>query len=150
MNNIIYRYLLWYWPAIVAIIITLLLIYQYTRPKVTTETLQKGALSQQILLSIEDQLVIEENPEQCAWLESQQRIEKYLSKQRLQTLIVKDKIHYPSYISISLIWTTIWIGVETFLIIRICVVPAYYAHEAIFLGYFAYYIIIGLISYFKR
>lgn len=150
MDNLFFRYFLRYWPVILAIVITVLLIYQWTRPKVNIEKLQKGIIKQNILITLEDSSETAKNYKQKEWLETLQRMENNLSKSQILNQDPKRQIHYQSYITISLVWTIFWIGVESFLIIRICLSPYYYSNEAIFLGCFTYYIIIGLISYFRR
>ena len=150
MDNIFFRYFLRYWPVIIAIIITVLLIYQWTRPKVNAEKLQKGIIRQSVLIAVGENPDIGDDIEQQEWLETRQRVEKYFTNSSILNQSPKQQIRYQSYITISLIWTLFWIGVETFLIIRIILNPYYYVNEAIFLGCFTYYIIIGLISYFRR
>lgn len=150
MDNLFFRYFFQNWPVILAIIITVLLIYQRTRPKVNPEKLHKGIIKQNILSTLEDEADGEIDGERKDWLKTRQQMEKYLINTPIQNGSQTQQIHYRSHITISLIWTLFWIGIETFLIIRICFVPYFYRSEAIFLGYFTYYIIIGLISYFKR
>ena len=150
MDNLFFRYFLRYWPVLLAIIITVLLIYQWTRPKITAEKLQKGLIKQNILLTLEEDSEVGEDPQRQEWLKTQRKMEKYFAKSSLINQTPKQQIHYRGQITLSLVWTLIWIGVVTFLIIRIIFNPYYYGYEAIFLGCFTYYIIIGLISYFRR
>jgi len=150
MNNIFFQYLLRYWPILVAISITILLIYQKIRPKISPEKIQKGILKQNILLTLDDDLEIEPDPEQKEWLVIQKKLEKYFSKPSQTQSNTPQLVDYKSQITISLIWSLFWIGVDTFLVIRICINPYYYLNEAYFLSWFTYYVIIGLISYFRR
>ena len=150
MDNLFFQFFLRYWPMLVAIVITVLLVYQWTRPKVQPEKLQKGLIKQHILLTLEDESSDELDDIHRQWLESKETVTKYLNSAPRTPQAAPQYINYQSQITLSLVWTLIWIGVETFLIIRIIVCPYYYANEAIFLGCFTYYIIIGLISYFRR
>ncbi|MHA1648845.1 MAG: hypothetical protein ACTSYB_01535 [Candidatus Helarchaeota archaeon] len=150
IDNIFWMYFLYYWPVLLAIIVTILLFYQWSRPKVSLEKVQKGIIKQNIIQILDDEIEIEEASMYRDWKETKQQIEKYIRRTKVMGENLSPQISYQSYITISLIWTLFWIGVDTFLLIRICFNPYYYGNEAICVGCFTYYIIIGLISYFRR
>jgi hypothetical protein len=153
MDNLVFRFLLEYWPVLIAVAITLLLVYQFLRPKLTTEDLQKGIIQQGVLKALQDQeasSVPSEEQVEDEWQESLQRVKQLIPKMGLKNTNTKGKQRYQTYITISLVWILVWIGVTAFIAIRILLDPYYYGGEAAFLGYFAYYILIGLISYYRR
>ena len=153
MDNLVVRFLLEYWPVVIAVGITLLLVYQYLRPKLTAEDLQKGVVQQGVLKALQEQ---EEKPSANEegiydeWRESLQRVKQLLPSIGVKNANSKVKPKYQTYITVSLVWILIWIGAAAFVAIRIIINPYYYGGEAVFLGYFAYYILIGLISYYRR
>jgi uncharacterized membrane protein YgcG len=154
MDNLVFRFLLEYWPVLIAIAITLLLVYQYLRPKLSAEDLQKGVIQQGVLKALQKQeedkpSAIEEGVED-EWRESLQKVRQLLPNMGVKNTNVKVKQKYQTYITISLIWVLVWIGATAFITTRIILDPYYYSGEAVFLGYFAYYILIGLISYYRR
>ena len=149
MDNIFFRFFLQCWPVLVAVVITIVLLYQWMRPKVTPEKLQKGIVRQSVLLAVEDSHEIENDSEYKEWLQTRDKMKKYFNN-NLKIEASNQKIDYRSYTSLSLIWILFWVGALIFIALRILFNPFYYGHEAVFLGYFAYYIIIGLISFFRR
>ena len=154
MDNLIFRFFLEYWPVLIAVGITLLLVYQYLRPKLTAEDLQKGVIQQGVLKALEaqeeDDPSANEEGVENEWRESLQKVKQLLPNISVKNTNTKVKPKYQTYITISLVWVLVWIGVTTFIVIRIILDPYYYGGEASFLGYFAYYILIGLISYYRR
>jgi len=150
IDNIFLLYFLCYWPVFLAVIITILFFYQWTRPKVSFEKVQKGIIKQNIIQMLNEEIETEEDSVYRDWKEIKQQIKKHLRRTKIMGENLPQQISYHSYITISLIWTIFWIGVDTFLLIRICFNPYYYGNEAICVGCFTYYIIIGLISYFRR
>jgi hypothetical protein len=151
MDNPIFRIFLQSWPVILAAIATVLLIYHWFRPKFSLEKLQKGLVRQSVLMLVgeAEQEGAEGDPEQQTWLAAREQIQEHFQT-KLQDPAAPPRIRYRNYLSISLVWTLFWCGAFAFLTIRMLIAPFYYGSEAIFLGYFAYYILLGLISYFKR
>lgn len=151
MDNFFFRFFLQTWPVIVATIATVIIIYYWLRPKVTAEQLQKGIVRQNILTIVETILpqdVID--PEISNWLEVREHIIKGMVTHQLSSTPPNQKIAYKKYICLSLLWILFWSATSTFILIRIIVNPYLYNNEAIFLGYFLYYIILGLIAFFRR
>jgi len=149
MDNIIFQFLVEYWPVLLATGITLLLVYQYLRPKITAEDLQKGVIQRNVLTVLQEELPTQNKADDDdEWIESLQKVEQLLPPKTPS----KGRTEFKSkqYITISLIWILIWIGASIFLLMRIAFNPYYYGGEAVFLGYFAYYIVIGIISYYRR
>jgi len=153
MDNLVFRFFLEYWPVVVAAVVTFLLVYQYLRPKITAEDLQKGVIQRNVLTLLQDQetdVSVDKEGTADGWTESLQKVERLLPNLRSRSQNSRVKPKYHTYITISLVWILVWIGFSTFIIIRIIFDPYYYGGEAVFLGYFAYYIVIGVISYFRR
>ena len=150
MDNIFFRFLLQCWPVIIAVIVTVLLAYQWMRPKFTAEKLQKGLIRQSVLIVVGEAKISPEEVDHRDWLETRQRVQKHVRNNSLKNEVNHQKLHYKDYISISLCWTIFWIGAVAFVSLRILFNPYYYGHEAVFLCYFTYYIVIGLISYFRK
>ncbi len=148
MDNMFFRFFIEYWPVLLAIMSTFLLIHQWMRPKVTPEKLQKGMIRQGILQIAEDRVTLPADEEKKDWYATYRHLEPSLQKTDSNQMV--QRIHYQNYLTIALCWVLFWSAASTFLIIRLILNFYYYGNEAIFLGYFAYYIIIGLISYFKR
>lgn len=152
MDNIIFRFVLMTWPILLAVVATVALIFQFVRHgKFSAEKLQKGLIRQSVLTIVGG--MVEPQPkddETRKWLESRRKIKKYLNDKPKIRNKPEDRVNYGNYITTSLIWTLFWCGAFVFVCIRICLNPLYYGNEAIFLGYFAYYIILGLISFFRR
>jgi len=149
MDNLIFRLLLQSWPVILAAIATVLLIYHWMRPKFTLEKLQKGLVRQTVLVTIGDESDSAPDPEQQEWIAVRENIQDQFST-TFHPANKGGKLNYRSYLCLSLIWVLFWSGAFAFLTIRILVAPYYYGSEAIYLGYFAYYICLGLIGYFKK
>jgi len=152
MDNLVFRFLLEYWPVLIAVAITLLLVYQFLRPKLTTEDLHKGLIQQGVLKALQDQEEASSPTEEAAqdeWRASLERVAQ-LAPHLNSNVKQSGQRKLEHYITVSLVWILLWIGVTAFIAIRIILEPYYYGGEAIFLGYFAYYIVIGLISYYKR
>jgi len=151
MDNLIFRILLQSWPVILAAIATVLLLYHWFRPKFTLEKIQKGLVRQSVLMLVSEaeQEGAADDPEQQEWLTAREHLQEHFQT-KLQDPADSPKIPYRNYLSISLVWTLFWCGAFAFLTIRMLIAPFYYGSEAIFLGYFAYYILLGLIGYFKK
>jgi len=152
MDNLVFRFLLEYWPVLIAVAITLLLVYQFLRPKLTAEDLHKGLIQQGVLKALQDQEEVSDPIEESThneWQVSLARVAQ-LAPSINPKAQSKGRTRPEHYITVSLVWILIWIGVTAFVAIRIILEPYYYGGEAIFLGYFAYYIVIGLISYYRR
>ncbi len=153
MDNLVFRFLLEYWPVLIAVGITLLLVYQFLRPKLTAEDLHKGLIQQGVLRALQDDQEAVSSPTEKAtqdeWRASLERVARLTPNINLPPKS-NGRIKSDHYITISLVWLLLWIGVTAFVAIRIILDPYYYGGEAIFLGYFAYYIVIGLISYYRR
>jgi len=147
MDNIIFRFLLQCWPILLAVIVTVLLLYSWMRPEVTAEKLQRGLVQQKVLNAIGRHNY--ENNATQDWITTYKKMEDRLPKTPSKT-VHKERIHYQTLTTASLVWILFWAGACAFISIRIMFNPVYYGGEAIFLGYFSYYIIIGLISYFRR
>jgi hypothetical protein len=150
MDNIFFRYLLQCWPVILAVIITVILIYKWKHPKITAEKLQKGLIKQSVLLVAETNQNFSEDEELQEWVATRQKLKSYFENTNKVDPNPREPINYRSYITVSLLWILFWTGTLIFISIRILLNPYYYGNEAIFLGYFVYYIIIGLISYFRK
>lgn len=147
-DNLFFRFFLQAWPMILAVVATVLLVYKWLRPKFSGEDLQRGLLRQGILTLIDDGAEQEDDPELRYWLGRRRNIPRSLSSTTHNE--TSSRIRYRDHVTISLLWSLFWIGAFVFLTIRILLNPYYYGGEAYFLGYFAIYITIGLISYFKR
>ena len=153
MDNLVFRFLLEYWPVLIAVGVTLLLVYQFLRPKLTAEDLHKGIIQQGVLKVLQERegpptSVAKGAPDE--WQESLRRVEELRPLLNDKKNRPKAKPQYHHYVTVSLVWILLWAGITIFIIIRIILAPYYYGGEAIFLGYFAYYIVIGLISYLRR
>lgn len=148
MDNFILQFLLAYWPVLIATAITLLLVYQYLRPKITAEDLQKGVLQHTVLTALHEELPAPDQGVDDEWLESLQKIERLLPPKPPSK--VTPAFKPKQRITISLLWVLFWLGATLFLLIRIAYDPSSYGGEAVYLGYFVYYIVIGLISYYRR
>jgi len=149
MDNIFFRFFIQAWPILLAAIASVALIYSWMRPKLTLEKLQKSLIRQSVLTfvgSTEDTV----DPESHEWGEAAQRVKRYMNSPLMNPPTKPPEIKYRNYIAISLIWTLFWIGAFVFVVIRMILNPYYYGNEAIFLGYFAFYIALGLIRFFKR
>jgi hypothetical protein len=148
MDNLILQILVAYWPVLIATAITLLLVYQYLHPKITAEDLQKGVIQHTVLTALQEELPSQDQVENDEWMESLQKVEQLLPPnpppQATPSFKPKQRI------TISLLWVLFWIGASIFLLVRVAFNPYSYGGEAVYLGYFAYYIIIGLISHYRR
>ena len=138
------------WPLILALAATLLLLYQLVRSRFSADQFQKDLTHQNILTVANEMTSMEEDPETNYWLERWQRIQQNGGAPPVQPHSSIRRLRTKGRITISLIWTLIWSGAFAFLTTRIILNPYYFGNEANLLGYFAYYIALGLIQYFRR
>ncbi len=150
MDNIFFRFLLQCWPILLAAIASVLLVYSWKRPKLTAEKLQKGLIRQSVVNYISETEVLTGNDDNQEWLEARKNVERHFTKHSTSKSHLIPQIRYRDHISLSLAWIIFWGSAFIFVTIRMIFNPVYYGAEAIFLGYFAYYIVIGLISFFRK
>lgn len=150
MDNIIFRLILQLWPVFLAVAATLIVVYQWLRPKLTAEKLQRGLIRQGVLNVVGEMQDGEDDPDPPEWIEARKKMKSYLRKAPSPAKRKNQPINYRDNVTVSLVWTLFWIGTFAFVVIRILLSPHYYGGEAAYLGYFAYYIVLGLVVFFKR
>lgn len=150
MDNIIFRIILQLWPVFLAVAATLIVIYQWLRPKFTAEKLQKGLIRQGVLNAVAEMQDGAEDLDPPEWIEARKHAEEDLKKNPNIPKRKTPSIKYGENVTVSLVWTLFWIGTFAFVVIRILINPYYYGGEAAYLGYFAYYIVLGLVTFFRR
>ena len=82
MDNIIFRIILQLWPVFLAVAATLIVIYQWLRPKFTAEKLQKGLIRQGVLNAVAEMQDGAEDLDPPEWIEARKHAEEDLKKIR--------------------------------------------------------------------
>ncbi|MHA1230448.1 MAG: hypothetical protein ACTSRP_04135 [Candidatus Helarchaeota archaeon] len=170
--DLITGFLVSYWHILVAIIATLIVIWDFFR---SSDNESNSAINLIVLnkaiedskIKFNDILQSNYNDTFSKSLQNDINMVKNLSKS-LQDIIdfSYDDTNNINYLAdflsdydrpklsikhwLSLIWTSFWIGLLTVIIVRLVFIPIYYLSDGIMIAWFIYYIILGLIMFFKK